>query len=302
MTFLERAAQAGRNFVGDIRVIFDQFGRQDLLFHAGSVAYSAALAGIPFLLLLGSALGYILGDALSASNETLYRFLAELLPEQSAAAAVPLVAQVLEDIQASRGSTGLIGVVLFAWFSTRFFGALRGSLASVFAVDRGLGIVHGKLLDFVYVVVGTLFVTIYLGLSLAFSTRVGPAVASAIAVDGDTFGMLTFVAGRIASVAFLALMFATLYKVLPNRTVAWHAALWGGVWGAALFEITRTVIFEAVTRTLNPASLYSGTVAAIVVVVFWAYYAAMVFLVGGVIARVHELRGARRSGALGVQG
>jgi membrane protein len=293
---LAQATDAWRALVADVRVIFSQFGRQDILFHAGSVAYSAALAGIPFFLVLASAIGYVLGGStLAASDDTLYRFLAELLPERTALAAIPIIEGVLADVKAARGSTGIVGLVLFAWFSTRFFGALRASLASVFAVDRGRGIVEGKLLDLLYVAVGAVVVTVYLALTLAFGTRVGPAMVRAFSVDPDALGLLAFVGGRLVSTAFLAAMFTTLYKVLPNRPVRWEAALWGGVWGATLFEIARTVIFETITRAMNPASLYSGTLAAIVVVVFWAYYAAVVFLIGGVIARVHELRAARRA-------
>jgi membrane protein len=107
-------------------------------------------------------------------------------------------------------------------------------------------------------------------------------------------GFLEFFFDRLMATAFLAMLFASLYKFLPNRHVPWESAAWGGVWCAALFEITKTVIFTLVGRTMNPASLYSGALATIVVVVFWAYYAAVIFLIGGVVARVHEVRGNRR--------
>ena len=45
---LTQAQKAGRVLRDDIRVIAAQFGRQDIFFHAGSVAYSALLAMIPF--------------------------------------------------------------------------------------------------------------------------------------------------------------------------------------------------------------------------------------------------------------
>ena len=293
MKFLAQATEAGRALRGDVRVIFAQFGRQDILFHAGSVAYSALLAGVPFALLLASAIGYILGAKPAASNETLLRFLSQLLPEQSAVAALPIVQGVLADVQTSRGTTGLVGAVLFAWFSTQFFGALGASLGSVFAVERGRGIIRGKLFDFVSVVVGTLLVTLYIGLDVAFGSRFGPALVRTLTVDPTTYGMFEFVVGRVVALTFLAMMFTALYKFLPNRHVRWGSAIWGGVWGATLFEIARNVIFALVTRVMNPASLYSGTLAAIVVVLFWAYYAAVIFLIGGVVARMHEMQAMR---------
>ena len=48
-----------------------------------------------------------------------------------------------------------------------------------------------------------------------------------------------------------------------------------------------------VART-NPGSLYTGTIAAVVIVVLWVYYAALIFVLGGEVAQVHELRRIRR--------
>ena len=47
---------------------------------------------------------------------------------------------------------------------------------------------------------------------------------------------------------------------------------------------------------MNPASLYTSTLAAIVVVMFWIYYAGIIFTFGGEIGRVFELRRAERLG------
>jgi membrane protein len=293
---LAQAGAAGRALRDDIRVIGAQFGRQDIFFHAGAVAYSALLAGVPFFLLLASAVGFLLGAAQQSSSYFLERFLGELLPDQAAAVALPIVQGILKDVQASRNTTGLIGLPLFAWFSTRFFGALRASLGSVFAVERGRGFFQGKLYDMAYVFAGTLLVTVYLGLNayLARGTTLGIALLRTLNDDPGAMGFINFFVPRLIATTFLALMFTCLYKFLPNRHVRWESAVWGGVWGAALFEIARNVIFEIATRTFNPASLYSGVLAVIVVIVFWAYYAAVVFLIGGVVARVHEIRASRQ--------
>ena len=40
--------------------------------------------------------------------------------------------------------------------------------------------------------------------------------------------------------------------------------------------------------------MYTGTIAAVVIVVLWVYYAALIFVLGGEVAQVHELRRIRR--------
>ena len=58
---------------------------------------------------------------------------------------------------------------------------------------------------------------------------------------------------------------------------------------AVLFELARSA-FTLVVHRYNPASLYTGTLAAVIVVVFWVYYAALIFVLGGEISQVHEDR------------
>jgi membrane protein len=47
-------------------------------------------------------------------------------------------------------------------------------------------------------------------------------------------------------------------------------------------------------KSFNPGSLYTGTLAALIIVVVWVYYAAMIFILGGEVAQVHELRRVRK--------
>ena len=61
--------------------------------------------------------------------------------------------------------------------------------------------------------------------------------------------------------------------------------------GAGLFARLAaglSLVFAWVLVKWNPASLYSGTVAAIVVAVFWVYYAALILIVGGIASQVRE--------------
>jgi membrane protein len=60
-----------------------------------------------------------------------------------------------------------------------------------------------------------------------------------------------------------------------------------------MFEAARW-IFSGYVRTFNPGSLYTGTLTAIVVIVVWTYYAAMIFILGGEVGQVYELRRMRR--------
>jgi membrane protein len=53
-------------------------------------------------------------------------------------------------------------------------------------------------------------------------------------------------------------------------------------------------VFSAYLRRFNPGSLFTGTLAAIVIVIIWVYYAAIIFILGGEIGQVYELRRVHR--------
>ncbi|HWP72649.1 MAG TPA: YhjD/YihY/BrkB family envelope integrity protein, partial [Gemmatimonadaceae bacterium] len=88
----------------------------------------------------------------------------------------------------------------------------------------------------------------------------------------------------------VALIFL-MYRFVPIRGVPTKAALAGAVTASIVFELTR-VAYAAVTGVLSPATIYTGTLYTIVSVVFWVYYAAIIFLIGGEVARVYEIRNA----------
>jgi membrane protein len=264
-------------------------GSDDLFFLAGGVAFSIVLAGVPFFLLLASGLGYVLNDA-GSSAAAVAGFLQALLPDTMNGDG-SVLDPVMQEVVGSRGSAGLYGAVLFVWFSTRLFGAMRSVLTRVFDEEMSHGILWGKLLD----VYATLLSTALIVAWIVLSTYLALARSNGVQLLSE-FGLHTvmYVTGRILASVLLAIVFFALYKLLPHRHVRWQQAAIGGVSSAFLFEIARTG-YSYVVHNYNPASIYSGTLAAVIVVVFWTYYAALVFVFGGEVAQVYEQRHLERT-------
>ena len=70
-------------------------------------------------------------------------------------------------------------------------------------------------------------------------------------------------------------------------------ALLAGVFTGLSFEVAKYA-FRIIIAGLNPQSIYSSTIAALVIIVVWVYYAALIFLIGGEVGQVYELRRTRR--------
>lgn len=270
--------------------IWANAGEDNILFLAGGIAFNLMLAAVPFLLLLLSGLGYLLRQTTSQSSAEVWLFMERLLPPHDEG---PQSAfhSLLNDLIANRGTVGLYGLIGFIWFSTRLFGSLRTVLAEVFDIEQDRGIVAGKIFDIEITIVATLLFIAYTALTayLNVATTHGVAALAALGLRRDIMGRVEYTIGATVASAFVILIFFLLYKFLPSRRIRWEAALVGAVFTGVLFEVAKS-LFTLYLRGFNPAGLYQGTISVLVVMVVWVYYSSLLFILGGEVGRVYELR------------
>jgi membrane protein len=99
------------------------------------------------------------------------------------------------------------------------------------------------------------------------------------------------IVGFAVSFAVISLLFAMMFKWLPDTNVAWRDVWLGAVVTAALFEIGKFLIGLYIGKQ-GLESTY-GAAASIVVVLVWVYYSAQIVLMGAEFTSAH----ARRSGS-----
>jgi membrane protein len=97
-------------------------------------------------------------------------------------------------------------------------------------------------------------------------------------------------AGFLVSFAVISLLFAMMFKWLPDAEVEWRDVWMGAIGTAALFEIGKFLIALYVGKQ-GLESTY-GAAASIVVVLIWVYYTAQIILVG---AEFTSIRSRQRS-------
>lgn len=268
--------------------VWNHCAEDDVLFLASGISFDLLLAIVPFALLVISGLGYFLNQSPAAAITEVNSIVSRFLPAQGGGAAGPLQ-RMLGDVISTRGSAGLVGAITFIWFSTRLFASLRSALDRVFGFFHARrGIVAGKFLD--------IRVTVYATLLIVAWTMVSAYVAFGRATArGGALTRIELVAGRVFAVLVLVYTFWSLYRHLPSRKVRRRTALVAALFTTTLFEIARW-LFAIYVHALDPGSLYTNTLRAIVVVMFWIYYAGIIFTLGGEVGRVYELRRANRLG------
>jgi membrane protein len=273
--------------------VWDNSGEDNVFFLAGGIAFNLMLAAVPFILLFAAGLGYLLNQSADASSTEINSLVDRFLPPHPSGSS-PL-ANVLVQIIKSRKAIGLYSIVGFVWFSTRLFGSLRSVLCAIFDIDSDRGIIAGKIFDVQITVVSSLLLVAYTALNAytALATTKGLVILGQIGVRKDVMGTLEYNLGQLVAFIFITLMFFSLYKYLPNRKIRWQTALIASLFTSILLEVAKRVFGVYVSR-FNPGSLYTGTLAALVILVIWLYYAAMIFILGGEVAQVYELRRVRR--------
>ena len=274
--------------------VWDNSGEDNIFFLAGGIAFNLLLAAVPFFLLLAAGLAYLLNQSTDVSSVEINTIIDRFLPPHPANQVSP-IASILVPIIKSSKTIGLYSIIGFIWFSTRLFGSLRSVLAAIFDIDTDRGIIAGKIFDVQITVVSTLLLILYTGLSayLALATTRGLLILGDLGLRKDVMGGLEYNIGQAIAFCFIAAMFYSLYKFLPNRHIRWQTALIAALFTSLMFEIAKRG-FGAYVQSFNPGSFYRGTVAAMVIVVIWVYYASMIFILGGEVAQVHELRRVRR--------
>ena len=275
--------------------VWDNSSEDNVLFLAGGIAFNILLAAVPFILLLAAGVTYLLPALYPGQVDTqlvVTDFLDRLMPHEEGNASVH---KLIVDLVQTRRAITFYSAIGFVWFSTRLFGSLRTVLADVFDIENERSIIAGKIFDIQITVVSTILFAASIAVSTYISAGTSRGVRGLVALGlrNDVMGGAQYWVGRVIAFVFIALMFFALYKFLPIRRVRARSAWVAAGFTAVLFELARAA-FAAYAAKFNPASLYTGTLTAVIIVVVWTYYAALIFILGGEVGQVYELRRVRK--------
>lgn len=238
----------------------------------------------------------MLGSDPDEAARTVTQLIDRLLPYDAPFAAA-LLRDVVGDVLQTRRAVTIWSAIGFAWFSTRLFGSVRSVLALVFdGTDRS--IVGGKLFDFAATAVSTVVVVLYVVFAawLDLAASRGVALLESLGLARGAIGGVTYLVGRLFAIGIVVALFHALYRGLPRQRPSRRNAFVGALTAAVLFELARSA-YTLLLQNAGPSTIYTGTIAAVVSVVFWAYYGAFLFIIGGEVVQAYGLERAER-GAL----
>jgi membrane protein len=90
------------------------------------------------------------------------------------------------------------------------------------------------------------------------------------------------------SFALLAVLFAAIYKVLPDRDLQWRDVITGAVVTSALFTIGKSLIGWYIGSSAVASSY--GAAGGLIILLLWVYYSVQTFLLGAEFTKVYANR------------
>jgi membrane protein len=135
-------------------------------------------------------------------------------------------------------------------------------------------------------------------LSLGFLLLVSLLLTTALAAGGKYIApyvpeLAIHALGSLVSFGMITLLFAMMFKWLPDTDVAWRDVWLGAAVTAALFEIGKLLIGLYIGK-LGLESTY-GAAASLVVLLIWVYYSSQLVLMGAEFTRIYAKRRALRT-------
>lgn len=252
---------------------------------AAALAYYTIFSIGPLILVMIAIAGLVFGEQ-AARGE---------LEGQIEGAVGPQVAQTIQGILESlnQKESGIIatvvGVVTLILGAVGLFGQLQGSLNTIWEVQpkqgRGImGMMKDRLIAFSMVLliglllVASLLVTAALAL---ISSQLAYLVPPGL---GFVWQLLNF----LVAFALTVVLFALIYKVLPDVKIAWRDIWLGAAFTALLFAIGRL----ALGLYLGSGSVGSayGAAGSLVVLLVWIYYSAQILFFGAEFTQVYANR------------
>jgi membrane protein len=180
----------------------------------------------------------------------------------------------------------VIGVATLLLGATGAFAELKSALNVVWDVPDQRGglraLLLGRLWSFAMV------------LAIGFLLMVSLVLSAAIAAADGFFHWMGVppaaaqLANAAVSFVVITVLFALIFKFLPDTEVAWSDVWAGAVFTSALFAVGKAVIGLYLGRS-GLASVY-GAAGSVVVLVVWVYYAAQIFFFGAEMTQAYARR------------
>jgi membrane protein len=250
-----------------------------------ALAYYTLFSIAPLLLIAIGVAGSVLGR--DASQIQIIGAIQDIVGFHSARAILAMI-----ESAGQRPDTGFFataaGMVLLLLGAAGVIGQLQDSLNAIWRVasktGRGImGFAQDRLVSY-SMVLGVGFLLVVSLVVSALLTAVSGIVSGFLPIEAVSAHIL----GLIVSFVFIALLFAVIYKFVPDVRIAWRDVWIGAVTASLLFSVGKFFIGFYLGHSMV-TSIY-GAAGSLVTLLLWVYYSSLMFFFGAELTQVYATR------------
>jgi membrane protein len=247
-----------------------------------ALAYYTVFSLAPLALVLLGVFGFIYGSSEQAREKIL---------EQLRYVIDPSGIKVFQDIanNAAQPNAGIlaavIGIVIALFGASGIFGQLQDALNTIWDVKpksgQGIwGFIRARFLSFA--MVGGVCFLLLVSLTVENLLRSLHNYLQSIVPGGHYLGLAVF---YVFDVAIIVLLFAMIFRFLPDAKIAWRDVWTGAALTAILFVIGK-VLLGLYLGSGAAGSAY-GAASSLVTLLLWVFYSAQILLFGAEFTKVY---------------
>jgi membrane protein len=267
--------------------IYNRVSDHHTFLMAGGLAFSLFVCIVPLVLMVFSLVGVILEKPTVAGE--IETFIDRAIPYADYAAFVKdKVFARVDEFRLFKNWAGIVGFVGLLFAASGLFSSMRTILNTVFKTGQDESAWLGKLRDFMLIIIVALYFLLTtlilpaLEVFSEFAKRVAVLEAFRIGiVENLILGVISFL---LIFVTFMMIYWLIPYGKPPRRVIVVSS-----LFAAVLWETARQLFGIYLSHAVNLKMVY-GAYALIVVVAFWIYYSAVVFIVGAEIGQLYRER------------
>jgi membrane protein len=263
---------------------YNEFQADNVTRLAAALSYYTAVSIAPLIIFILLIVGLVLGQ--QGAEELLRTQLGDVLDEE----AMGFITGIIENAErpTEGGIAGILSLLVLIWGSTNVFAQLQDSLNIIFDVrpKPSAGVmdtVRRRFLSFSLVLVIGFLLVISLVLSMVLTV-----LASALSGLLPGADYLWPIIENLVSLLIISLLFAAMFKVLPDVDIQWRDAWLGGALTALLFIIGK-IALSIYMGTAAPGSAY-GAAGSVIVFLLWVYFSSIIFFFGAEFTQIYAIR------------
>jgi membrane protein len=259
------------------------FIEDEALSRGAAIAFYTVTSIAPILLIVIAIAGLAFGR--EAAQGAITAQIGGLMGQQTAEVLQSAVAS------ASGKSSGIlatiIGIVTVVATASGVFGEMQSALNAFWKAKPQGGTVSR--------LVRARAASLGLVAALGFLLLVSLVVSAALTAFGNylnsilPFGKVIVEAlNALVSLVLISILFAAIYRILPDLPIDWRDVIVGAIVTAALFTIGKSLIGWYIGSSAVASSY--GAAGALIILLLWVYYSAQIFLLGAEFTKVYANR------------